>query len=197
MKEHILWKGQQRLITLHLQQMQPDMAKQDIGKCMLIRTLCLLLLLALRRQLETGPPSTPFPGPQHPPPHNGQHHVGLNDTDEKPPALQPPPRGRRASDKKKPHDPQGPDQVPVQGRGTKSDGDEPSGTAPNPPTGEGEGAVEGGPSPGRGPVRDPDLQGLLPGVASRLQTWENLFEQLVDDITRDLRNYWQMLRTPQ
>ncbi|CCV02862.1 E4 protein [Human papillomavirus 174] len=192
--------------------MLQNMASKDIGKCMLIRTLCLLLSLALRKQLETGNntiPLTPFPGPNpHPPPvSNGRGN--RPDTDEKHPALQPPPEGkRRSSDKKRTNDQQGPDQVPVTGKkpgGTQQDGNggeeetPPPETAPPPapPVGEGEGEVEGGPpqDPGRAPAHTPG--GLLPELASRLQQWEGLFNQLVDSITEDLTDYWQKLATPQ
>lgn len=202
--------------------MQPGMAELAFGKCMLTRTLCLPLLLALRHQLETGerPPSTPFPGrgrqqhrdslPPPCPPEDPGHHP--DDTNEKP--LAPPP-GRKDRDKEKEKEKEkkpttgdkGPDpRVEQKPKGEGSDGDEegpPPQTPLPPPTGEGEGEVEGGPRPGPSPVpvpaptpgRGPE-EGLLPGLASRLMKWEHEFDQLVQDITGDLHDYWLRLKTP-
>nr|AZG02845.1 E4 protein [Human papillomavirus] len=198
--------------------MLPGLAKLDTGKYMLTRTLSLLLLLALRRQLETGqtgqPPSTPHPGRRQfgvslPPPcpaENGHHH---GDTEEKHLALQPPPPGKKDKEKKPQQDDQGPPQggnKQPPGEGTDADGDENAPTPetpPVPPTGEGEGEVEGGPKPdpNQGPSHDPgrgrDPEGLLPGVALRLTKWENQFEQLVEIIVDDLKDYWMKLGIPQ
>lgn len=198
--------------------MLPGLAKLDAGKYMLTRTLSLLLLLALRRQLEKGqtgqPPSTPYPGrrshgdslPPPCPPENGHHH---GDTEEKHLALQPPPPGKKDKEKTPQQGDQGPPpggnkQPP--GEGTDADGDENAPTPetpPVPPTGEGEGEVEGGPrhDPNQGPSHDPgrgrDPEGLLPGVALRLTQWESQFEQLVETIVDDLKDYWTKLGIPQ
>lgn len=202
--------------------MLPDMAKLDNGKCMLTRTLSLLLSLALRRELEEGtptkPPSTPYPGRHQPsrdglpppcppePPHNGHghgHEPKADGTNEKNLALQPPPPGnKKDSEKKKPTGDQGPAPGGKKqtGEGTDAEGGEetpPPGATP--PTGQGEGEVEGGPEqgPNLAPSQGRDLEGLLPGVASRLLRWEHQFDQLVDDIMTDLKGYWMRLKTPQ
>ena len=198
--------------------MLPDMAKLDNGKCMLTRTLSLLLSLALRRELEeetpTKPPSTPYPGRHQPsrdglpppcppePPHNG-HEPKADGTNEKNLALHPPPPGnKKDSEKKKPTGDQGPAPGGKKqtGEGTDAEGGEetpPPGATP--PTGQGEGEVEGGPEqgPNLAPNQGRDPEALLPGVASRLLRWESHFDQLVDDIMTDLKGYWTRLKTPQ
>ena len=196
--------------------MLPGLAKLDVGKCMLMRTLSLLLLLALRRQLEKGPtrpPSTPHPGrhqqgdslppPCPPEPHNGHHH---GDTGGKRLALQPPPPGTKdktPDDQGPPHG--GDKQFPGEGSDASGDENAPTPETPqDPPTGEGEGAV-GGPQhgPSRGPSPDPDRghdrdpEGLLPGVALRLSKWETQFDQLVETLVGDLQDYWKKLGIPQ
>ena len=216
---HIIGKELLKFITYNLKLMQPGLAKLESGRCMLMRTLSLLLLLALRRQLEKGqPPSTPHPTRRPtdsflppPCPENGHHHEPKPDaTDEKNLALQPPPPGGR-KDKDKDKKTQQGDQGPPQGgdkkspgEGTSADGDDPE-KPPPPPTGEGEGEVEGGPQPGpnQSPSHDPDPdpnrdhEGLLHGVAFRLQTWEAQFDHLVENILGDLKDYWKRLGTPQ
>ena len=178
-----------------------DMVQQDIGRCMLIKILCLLLLPVQRRQLES-PPRTPHPNRFPPPtPQNGHHKPPISDTEEKRLALQLPPSGRKKEDKDK-------DKKPLQGKEQTDQGpeapsvgeggppDDPSPEDPqNPPGGEGE--AEGGPSPGPAPDRDPLHESLLTGVASRLTKWEQQFDRLVDSIVGDLRSYWMQLKTPQ
>ncbi|CCJ27719.1 E4 protein [Human papillomavirus 159] len=203
--------------------MLPDIAKLANGKCMLIRTLCLLLSLVLRHLLETGekPPSTPYPGRGRPPvrdlpppcpPTNGHSPQHRDDTQEKP--LARPPPGRKDKEKEKEKKPLPGDQGPPHGgehkpKGEGADGeDDPFPPTPSaPPTGEGEGEVEGGPqhdpnqdpnpAPAPAPAPTPNPEGLLPQVASRLLKWEQEFDQLVADIMGDLNDYWQRLRTPQ
>nr|AYC54496.1 MAG: E4 protein [Human papillomavirus] len=202
----ITWKELLKCITFNLKVMLPDMANLESGKCMLMRTLSLLLLLALRRQLEKGPqpPSTPHPNrhqtdsllPPPCPPENGHHRD--DGTNEKHLALQPPPPGGKRDKDKEKKTQQGPPQggdKKSPGEGTNADGDDPEKPPPPPP---GEGAVEGGPQhgPSRGPSQDPD-PGLLHGVAYRLLTWEAQFDQLVDTILGDLKDYWRKLGTPQ
>ena len=178
--------------------MLKGMVLQEPGKCMLIKILSLLLLLVLRRQLET-PPTTPHPGRFPPPcPTNGHHLPG--DTAEKRLALQPPPPGGKRNDKEKEKKPLG-DEKADQGPEAPSSGeggeptDPPPEEPPNPPSGEGE--VEGGPLPGPDQGRGPEQEALLQGVASRLTKWEQQFDRLVDSIVGDLRNYWMQLKTPQ
>ena len=199
-----LWKGHLKIIILNLHLMQGGLATVDSGKCMLTKTLSLLLLPALRHQLETGPyhpPSTPFPGRgQHR--QNGFHHGLTPDgTDGQRPVLQTPQGGKK--DKKNPPGDQGPDQGGDRKRqGEGSDGgepDPPQETPQSPPTPGGEGEVEGHPpqDPNRGPVLAPGHEGILQGTALRLQMWEHRFDQLVESILKDLKGYWQTLKTPQ
>ena len=194
-QELIFMRANLKTITLNLKQMQSALVLQECGKYMLIKILSLPLLLVLRRQLET-PPTTPFPKHLPPPcpPHNG-HHPPTADTAEKHLALQPPPGGKKDKEKK----PSPGEEKPDQGPGAESNGgggkpkDPPPEEPPNPPGGEGE--VEGGPSPD--PDQDPDHQSLLQGVALHLVKWERHFDQLVDTVVEDLRNYWMQLKTPQ
>lgn len=198
-QELTIWKGPLKIIILNLKQMLNDMVQQDIGRCMLIKILCLPLLPVLRRQLES-PPRTPHPN-RHPPPtpQNG-HHKSPTDTAEKHLVLQSPPGGKKG-EKDKDKKPQQGEEKTDQGPEAPSSGeggppDDPSPEDPqNPPGGEGE--VEGGPSPGPDQGRDPLHESLLTGVASRLTKWEQQYNQLVDSIVGDLRNYWMQLKTPQ
>jgi len=188
--------------------MLTDIALLDFGKCMLTKILSLLLLLALRRQLEAGyPQCPPTPHPSSPPPASTPHTGGSHEPDL---ALQPPPGGKgKDKDKKETEkdrkrqrgnvsdqDPEAPaeggkkpTQIP-EGKGEEEghEGEE------NPPKeSPGEGEVEGGPKPGRGP----DQENLLTTVASCLQKWEDQYTQLVQDILGDLSDYWRRLKIPQ
>ncbi|ATQ38116.1 E4 [Betapapillomavirus 2] len=203
MQEPILWRAILKITIFDLRKMLRGLVLQTSGKCMLIKMLCLPLLLVLRRQLETrSPPTTPFPGRRFGlPPHQPNGHHGTGDTEGNHLALQPPPTGGKKSEKNKDKKQQqggekadqGPEAPGVgEGRGPE---DPPPEDPPVHPTGEGE--VEGGPSPGRDPGRAPEQEGILPGVALLLTKWEQQFDLLVNNIMEELRNYWQMLKTPQ
>lgn len=208
--------------TLNLKKMLIDIAKQDFGKYMLTKILCLPLLLAQRRRLEEKDlpqcPLTPHPGLRsgHPPPTNG-HERG--DTGEKNLVLQPPPEGNRHSEEKNKDESkkerdrkrhkgnvadQGPE-APPGGEGKKpteeegseegNGGEEDPPKDTPPPPGEGEGEVEEGPKPDPGQGQGP--VGLLPSLACHLQRWEDQYTQLVETIVGDLHDYWMKLKIPQ